>query len=88
MDVYKEIRRMRLEGHGQRWIAKRLGISRNTVRKYWDGDTVPWERKEYERNASVVTPQIDAFIQSYLDTIGQKGQRNSITRPSTSMTDW
>ena len=42
LDVYKEIRRLQLEGAtSQRWVAKALGISRNTVKKYWDGNTVP-----------------------------------------------
>ncbi|MDD3346924.1 helix-turn-helix domain-containing protein, partial [Oscillibacter sp.] len=42
MDVYKEIRRLQLEGvTSQRQVAKTLGISRNTVKKYWNGDSVP-----------------------------------------------
>ena len=41
MEIYKEIRRMRLDGMSQRRIAKVLHISRNTVKKYWDGDSVP-----------------------------------------------
>ena len=48
MDVYKEIRRLQLEGvTSQRAAAKRLGISRNTVKKYWEGTTVPWDRIVY-----------------------------------------
>lgn len=48
MDVYKEIRRLQLEGvTSQRAAAKRLGISRNTVKKYWEGNTVPWDRIVY-----------------------------------------
>lgn len=44
MDVYKEIRRLQLEGvTSQRGAAKRLGISRNTVKKYWEGANVPWD---------------------------------------------
>lgn len=41
VDVYKEIRRLQLEGiTNQRAAAKRLGISRNTVKKYWEGNAV------------------------------------------------
>jgi len=40
MEMYKEIRKMRLENLSQRQIAKNLHISRNTVKKYWDGDSV------------------------------------------------
>lgn len=43
VEIYKEIRKLRLEGLSQRRIADRLGISWNTVKKYWDGGQVPWE---------------------------------------------
>ena len=46
VDVYKEIRRLQLEGvTSQRRAATLLGISRNTVKKYWEGNAVPWERQ-------------------------------------------
>ena len=67
VDIYKEIRRLRLDGISQRQIASRLHISRNTVKKYWDGDSVPWERKEYSREASVITPEVISFVRSCLD---------------------
>lgn len=66
VDIYKEIRRMRLEGFSQRQIASTLHISRNTVKKYWDGNNVPWERKDYRREASVMTPEVIAFIRNCL----------------------
>ena len=38
VDVYKSIRALQLEGvTSQRATAKILGISRNTVKKYWSG---------------------------------------------------
>ena len=53
VDVYKEIRRLQLEGvTSQRRAAALLGISRNTVKKYWEGNAVPWERQTYEREAA------------------------------------
>ena len=67
VDIYREIRRLRLDGVSQRQIAAQLHISRNTVKKYWDGDTVPWERKEYSREASVLTPEVVAFVRSCLE---------------------
>ena len=68
LDVYKEIRRLQLEGvTSQRAAARQLGISRNTVKKYWEGNTVPWERKEYSREAAVMTPDVVQFIASCLD---------------------
>ena len=66
LDVYKEIRTLHLEGVSQRQIASLLHISRNTVKKYCDGDAVPWERKDYKRDASVLTPEVVEFVKSCL----------------------
>lgn len=63
---YREVRRRWLEGESQRSIAKELGISRNTVKKYCEGDSVPWERKSYLRGASVLTPEVKAFVEECL----------------------
>ena len=68
VDVYKEIRRLQLEGvTSQRTAAKQLGISRNTVKKYWEGNAVPWDRKAYSRDAAVMTPDVVQFISACLD---------------------
>ena len=58
MDEYEKIRYMKeVERVRQREAAKRLGLSRNTVRRYWDGETVPWERRSGSgrKNKSPVT---------------------------------
>ena len=84
LDVYKEIRRLRLEGvTSQRGAAKRLGISRNTVKKYWEGDNVPWDHKPYNRDATVMTPEVVQFIKDCLDeddANGIKKQRHTARR--------
>jgi transposase len=67
MELYKEIRRMRLNGMSQRQIAGTLHISRNTVKKYWDGGSVPWERKDYSREATVMTDDVVSFVKKCLD---------------------
>ena len=68
VDVYKEIRRLQLEGvTSQRAAAQQLGISRNTVKKYWEGNSVPWDRKEYSRDPAVMTRDVVQFITSCLD---------------------
>ena len=67
VEIYKQIRKMRLEGMSQRQIAATLHVSRNTVKKYWDGNSVPWERKEYSRAASVLTEDVVAFVKRCLD---------------------
>ena len=50
MNDYKQIRQRYLNGESQRSIAKSMGISRNTVKKYCEGENVPWERKTPERD--------------------------------------
>ena len=84
MDVYKEIRRLQLEGvTSQRTAAKRLGISRNTVKKYWEGDNVPWEHKPYNRDATVMTPEVVQFVKDCLDeddAVNIKRQRHTARR--------
>lgn len=56
VEIYKQIRKMRLNGMSQRQIAATLHISRNTVKKYWDGDSVPWERITSVDPRSSTTP--------------------------------
>lgn len=67
VEIYKQIRRMRLEGMSQRQIASVLQISRNTVKKYWDGNNVPWERKDYSREPSVLTGDVVSFVRQCLE---------------------
>lgn len=67
VEIYKQIRKMRLDGMSQRQIAATLHISRNTVKKYWDGGSVPWERKDYSREPCVLTEDVVAFVRRCLD---------------------
>lgn len=63
MDIYRKIRYMYVQqGKSQRAISRELGISRNTVKKYCEGEYVPWKRKAYERKPPVVTEEVRAFI--------------------------
>ena len=75
MEVYKEVRKLRLEGVGQRQIAKRLGISRNTVKKYMDGEAVPWEKRGRERKETSLTPQVKAFVENCMKQDEEEGTR-------------
>ena len=67
VEIYKQIRKMRLDGMSQRQIAAVLHISRNTVKKYWNGDSIPWERKDYNREATVLTEDVVTFVRQCLD---------------------
>lgn len=65
MDTYKKIRRLHLvEGVSIRKISRDLHISRNTVRKYIKGDTIPGEKKFSPRGKQVMTREVLDFIES------------------------
>ena len=74
-EIYGQIRRMHLDGVSQRQIARQLGISRNTVKKYLDGANMPWERKPYKRPATTLTDEVKAYIASCLESDRQEGTR-------------
>ena len=83
MKDYNDIRKRYLAGESQRHIAKTLGISRNTVAKYCEGASVPWERKTPERDSTVLTEDVIAFIKSCLEEDekeGLKKQRHTAKR--------
>ena len=83
MKDYDEIRKRYLSGESQRHIAKTLGISRNTVAKYCEGASVPWERKTPERTSTVMTAETINFIRSCLEedsSEGLKKQRHTAKR--------
>jgi transposase len=83
MELYKEIRRLRLDGMSQRQIAGTLHISRNTVKKYWDGNSVPWERKDYSREATDMTDDVVTFVRQCLaedDLCRSKKQQHTAKR--------
>lgn len=46
MEIYEKIRYYQAHTDYSQWkVADLLGISRNTVKKYWKGQAVPWARK-------------------------------------------
>ncbi len=46
LELYEQIRHLHdVEGMSQRAIARKLGISRGTVAKYYKGAHVPWNRQ-------------------------------------------
>lgn len=64
VDLYARIRTLYTEGESQRSIAKRLGISRQTVKKYCEGSTHPEIRKSYSRPPDVITDEVKAYLLS------------------------
>lgn len=67
VDQYQFIRQAyAVEGLSQREIAKRLGVSRNTVKKYVDGAVLPLASKSPERGLPVTGPVKD-IVAGYLE---------------------
>ena len=62
--LYSKIRTLYTEGESMRSIATRLGISRQTVKKYCEGNTHPDVRKVYTRQPDVITEDVKSFILS------------------------
>ena len=73
MSLYSQIREAYVSGKSIRSIAKRLGISRQTVKKYCEGTTMPGVRKNYLRAPSVITPEIEKFIRICLENDKEEG---------------
>jgi len=77
VDQYKDIRYLyAVEGLSQREIARRLGISRNTVRRYCHGENIPGERKKPSGDCSrVITPDVNGHLKT-----GTFGHEKSSTK--------
>lgn len=67
VDLYYRIRTLYNEGESIRSISRRLGVSRQTVKKYCEGNTHPDVRKNYNRTPSVITDDIRRFILDCFD---------------------
>lgn len=83
MDMYYLIRSYHNDGMSIRAIAKTLGISRQTVKKYCDGTTIPGNRKEYHRDSTIITDETRQFILSCFREDEQEGlakQRHTAKR--------
>ncbi len=83
MQDYKEILQRYLSGESKRHIAKIMGISRNTVDKYCEGGTLPWECKVPECKSTVITNDVTEFILSCLKEdaeVSLKKQRHTARR--------
>lgn len=85
LDIYEQIRYMySVQGLGKKTIAKLLKISKNTVKKYCEGDSVPWIRKQNkQREKPVITTTVEDFIKECLDTDQKenvKKQKHTATR--------
>lgn len=85
VDMYEKIRYLYVHEKGsQREIARLLGVSRTTVRKYCDGSVLPNIRKEGSgRKSYIITDEVITFIEECLledDCEQLKKQRHTAKR--------
>jgi len=83
VDTYSAIRLRYTKGESIRSISQSLGISRQTVKKYCEGNTHPDVRKTYKRTPVVITSDVESFILSCFkedETENLKKQRHTAKR--------
>ena len=61
-ELYAKIRKFKNNGASMRHVAEVLGISRNTVKRYWDGAHTPEDRKAYPQ--SIDSPEKLAIMEA------------------------
>jgi transposase len=66
-DLYREIRRLTIEGVPQRKIAERLGISRSTVAKYRGGEHIPGARNHQSPTEPADKAMVKDAIRKYCE---------------------
>lgn len=76
MNLYKDIRKLYTQNISKREIARKLGVSRNTVRKYCEGKCILGEKVHCNRDDSVLTDEVKEAIQGYITGL----QRNMVLR--------
>lgn len=84
VDLYQSIRHLSaVEGLSQREIARRLGISRKTVRRYCLGQAMPWEKRpRAERRKKIITEKVKEFVKECFekDKSAPKDQHHTAKR--------
>jgi len=82
MDLYQDIRKLYVRETSKREIARKLGISRNTVRKYCKGEHIPGEKTHRNRRSSVLTDEVKNRIKGYIeeDEYAPKKQQHTARR--------
>jgi len=82
VDVYEQVRHLYAVEHlSQRAIAKRLGVARNTVKRYCEGHQMPWEPSPRNRTAPATGP-VRETVKYWLeaDAAAPRKQRHTAQR--------
>jgi len=67
LDLYKEIRRLTIEGVSQRKIAVKLDVARSTVQKYGNGEYIPGASDPHISNENACIAEIKGAIRKYYE---------------------
>jgi len=67
VELYREIRRLRIAGKSQRETSRLLGISRTTVSKFWDGKHIPGKGEPAAPTDSAMKSAIKDAIRKYCE---------------------
>jgi transposase len=63
VEEWHAIQVLKRQGHGKKAVAKQLGISRNTVKRYWDCSMPPaYSRTPQEKLLDAYVPQLEDMI--------------------------
>ena len=79
-DKYAQIRKCKADGLTMRCTAKNLGISRNTVTRYWDGAHTPDDKKDYP--ATVTPPEKAEVMEALAEYFEQHKDAPKKQRPN------
>ena len=89
VDQYQLIRELyAVEGLSQREIARRLGISRNTVRKYCHGEVFPFEKSTRQRKPSVMTLKLKSLSSNALKKMRKRRGNKRIPQNGYTIGSW
>jgi transposase len=74
-----EIRRLRSEGASQRGAAKKLGVSRTTIAKYWEGGHIPEAGMPRASNDPADKAEVKKAIRKYYENnVGNQARKHKI----------
>ena len=85
-ELYAKIRKFKNSGASMRHAASALGISRITVKRYWDGAHIPGERKAYPHSND--SPEKQALMEALKEYYEDNAHLSKGKQTITAKTAW